>query len=213
MGEPWQLPLMQELKAVVTGQRVKRDRNGKFRDAPGNLIASVISATVRGQDLQVFYDPRKILVNLTKSEDLLAWFVNELVTEFASRHADDPGDEQLVEATGSKPQSHWLVEKTLRILRDAVASRGLRSVCFDRANNRFRVSIKGSPHQYTLVKGWGEFARNGGKVSDMELAMEAATAEALEKCGCSAPLAPGSSDVAMAAIGDRSPDSELSATA
>ena len=211
MGKPWQLPLMQELKAVVTGQRVKRHRDGKFRNATGSLCALVIPATVRGQALQVYCDPRKILVNLTKSEDVLAWFIKELVTDFASSHADDPGDDQLVEATGRRP--HELVEKTLRRLRDAVASPGLRSVCFDQTHNRFKVSIKGSSPQYTLVKGWGDFVRNGGKVSDLEVALEAASEEALEKCGCSAPLAPGSSDVAMAAIGDHSSDSELSATA
>ena len=65
------------------------------------------------------------------------------------------------------------------------------------------------------MKGWGDFARHGGNTSDMEVAMEEATAAVLEKCGCSPPqpLAPVSPDVAMAAIGDDSSDSELSATA
>ena len=181
-SQPWQLPLMTELKAVVSGRRVKRQRSGKFVDAQGNQNALVIPCIVRRRALKLLYDPRKIMVNLVESEDTLAWFVKELLGDL--RGAGDPGDQlvaaagsaeevpgdQLVAAAGSAEDVPGeLVEKTLSFLRKQV-----KSVCFDRSHNRFKVTTKGSPPQYTLVKEWAKLVKQGGTV----LAMEAALAEA-----------------------------------
>ena len=202
-SKPWQLPLMRELKEAVSGRRVKRNRQGHFVDGEGNMIPKVIAASVRGRPLKVLNDPRKIMVNLVESEDTLAWFVKELLGDLR-RGADDPGD-QLVAAAGSADgsQSHELVQKTLAFLRKQIAGR---SVCFDRAHNRFKVRAKGSPPQYTLVKGWAKLVKQGGSVLDMEAALAEASASVLEKCGPGEQAAPGDEKV----DGNKSPDAEQS---
>ena len=146
-SQPWQLPLMRELKAAVSGRRVKRNRQGQFLNAEGNLNAKVSSATVRGRALKLLYDPRKIMVDLVESEDTLAWFVKELLGEMCLGGADDPGD-HLVAAAGSAEDApgNQLAEETLRSL----CAQAGRSVCFDRKHNRFKV---GKPPRYTRIRG------------------------------------------------------------
>ena len=56
-SQPWQLPLMKELKEAVSGRRVKRNRQGQFLNAEGNLNAKVISATIRGMPHEVALRP------------------------------------------------------------------------------------------------------------------------------------------------------------
>ena len=160
IGKPWQLPLVKELKAVVTGRRVKRKRDEQFYDAHGAMLPGCIETTVRGQHLKVLNDPRKIMVSLTGSEDLLAWFVNEPVSDksLVSAGYPDPGPgDQLVESTGSGVGTEELVEKALSTLREAVSVSGARSVCWDRTHGRFKVTMKGSRPQYTAVKRWGNW--------------------------------------------------------
>ena len=48
VSKPWQLPLMTELKEVVSGRRGKRNRQGQFLDGDPKVIA----ASVRGRPLK-----------------------------------------------------------------------------------------------------------------------------------------------------------------
>ena len=228
-SKPWQLPLMRELKEAVSGRRVKRNRQGHFVDGHGNMTPKVIAASVRGRPLKVLNDPRKIMVNLVESEDTLAWFVKELLGDLR-RGADDPGD-QLVAAAGSAedapgevpgqlgdtaagsakdvpgdqlvPSPGELLEKTLRSLREQAKPTG-RSVCFDKAHNRFKVSAKGSPPQYTLVRGWAKLMKQGGTVFAMEVALAEASASVLEKWGSGEQVANGAASGAEEVDGNKS---------
>ena len=76
-GAPWKLPLMQELLATLAEARGKRGRDGKFRDALGNLLPELLEVNVRGHHLQVLNDARKLLVNLAEEDDM-KWFVEQL---------------------------------------------------------------------------------------------------------------------------------------
>ena len=58
--------------------RGKRKRDGKFYNEDDRPIAESLAITVRGQQLIVLNDVRRLALNVGQSQNLLAWFVREL---------------------------------------------------------------------------------------------------------------------------------------
>ena len=106
-GAPWKLPLMREIQAWVSAPRAKRGRDGKFRDAEGNLTPRILGVSARGRRLLVLNDVRKALVDLTESADTMGWSLAELWHDLhpavIQDHGDQPADDTPALATTILP--------------------------------------------------------------------------------------------------------------
>jgi len=77
-GKPWKLPLMEEIRSAISAVRTKRNRDGTWRDAQSRLIPQLLVIDVRGRELKVENNKRKVMVNLPESMELMNWFLGEL---------------------------------------------------------------------------------------------------------------------------------------
>ena len=66
------------MQAGIMEKRGRRKRDVKFYNTDDRPIAKSLVLRVRGHDLQVVSDHRKLKFNLTTSEETMKWFVGEL---------------------------------------------------------------------------------------------------------------------------------------
>ena len=112
-GTPNSLPLVKEIKASISGARHKRRRDGKFYNVENRPIAESLAITVRGQELIVLNDVRRLALNVGQSQSLLAWFVRELsqdlrdaqgeVADEAEAEVDAPGPDPIEDEPREPP--------------------------------------------------------------------------------------------------------------
>ena len=101
-GRHSSLPLVMEIKASIAAVRGKRKRDGKFYDEDGRPVAQSLVITVRGKQLVVLTDPRRLVLGIGTKE-LLAWFVSELSRELRDAPAGALADEAHVEVDADAP--------------------------------------------------------------------------------------------------------------
>ena len=173
-GRHSSLPLVMEIKASIAAVRGKRKRDGKFYDEDGRPVAQSLVITVRGKQLVVLTDPRRLVLGIGTKE-LLAWFVSELSRELrdapagaladeadAEVAADAPGpvpieDEGADEAQETPaprrvlaPEVSAAIEEALKDLR---SDPHIRLVRWDTTYGRFRMFLEGSQRAiYVPVK-------------------------------------------------------------
>ena len=80
-GTPNSLPPVKEIKASISAVRHKRKRDGKFYNEDDRPVAESLVIAVRGQQLTVLNDARRLALSVAESQDLLTWFVSELSQE------------------------------------------------------------------------------------------------------------------------------------
>ena len=92
-GAQRRLPFLQEIVSAIMSRRVKRNRQGKFLDANGRIVPSLLEVEVRGRRFNVFNDPRRLRVDLHSDVEggvegeTMTWFVGELWKDL---HSDPP---------------------------------------------------------------------------------------------------------------------------
>ena len=167
-GMPMSLPLVQEIKASVSELRHKRKRDGKFYAADNRPIAESLAITVRGKQLVVLNDARRVAVNVGESQTLMNWFVTQLWKDLggdllagdapdeAEAEVDAPGPDPIEDVPGEQlaPGEAAGVGQpradTAKAVSDAVgnALKGLRSdphirsAQWDEKHGRFRMYLK-----------------------------------------------------------------------
>ena len=185
-GMPSSLPLVKEIKASVSEVRHKRKRDGKFYNAENRPIAESLAITVRGQQLIVLNDARRLAVNVGESQKLMNWFVRELskdlggdlvgeVPDEAEAEVDAPGPDPIEDEPGEPPAPGEAAgvgqprADTAKAVSDAVgeALKGLRSdphirsAQWDDKHGRFRMFLKEGVKTpiYVPVKLFGKLTR------------------------------------------------------
>ena len=103
-GTPYSLPLVLEIKAAISAARHKRKRDGKFYDEAGRPVPQALVITLRGKQLVVLNDARKLVLCLTDPEDLMCWFVSELWQELHDVSGGEVSDEAEAEVDAPDPE-------------------------------------------------------------------------------------------------------------
>ena len=176
-GLPYQLPLLKEIQAGILEKRGKRKRDGKFYDTDDRPTPKSLVLRVRGHDLQVVNDPRKLKLNLTTSEETMKWFVGEPWRDLHPSPIGDIAPDAPVneppaaegeefEAAGRKDfeqQLNAAVQETLVALSGHAA---FLSVTWDKKNGRFRTMAepRGSRAMYAPVKQYNKLLHGGSMV-------------------------------------------------
>ena len=187
-GLPYQLPLLKEIQAGILEKRGKRKRDGKFYDTEDRPTPKSLALRVRGHDLQVMNDPRKLLLNLTQPAETMSWFVVELWKDLHPAPIGDiapdapggrPAEEIAPAAPGGRPADEpaaadgeeskaadradfeeHLQSAVNKTLLALRQHEAIRSVSWDKTYGRFRIWLEegGSKAKYAPVKNTGSLS-------------------------------------------------------
>ncbi len=206
-GKPYRLPLLQEIHAGIAGKRHKRKRDGKFYDVAGRVNSQSLVLHIRGRDLQVLNDPRKLLLNL-ESEDMMSWFVGELWKDLNPQPLEDsataapaetgalvgesspvaPGDEVQEDdappvaeesAASEKKDFEEHVDAAVKATLEALRQQEhIRAVAWDKTHGRFKITVRGAAlARYVPVKKYKELVKRMSRECFAD-ALELAVADA-----------------------------------
>ena len=163
-SETWHLPLLAEIRTAIAAKRGKRGRDGKYRDASGNLLPSLLEICIRGRTLLAENDLTCLRVNLVESIEMMNWFLAELWND---AHVRQPRllQEGAPGKGGGRRGQHALCDAAQAAV--DVALEGLRlhervkGVTFDRTNGRIKLTTLDSGRAiYFNVKNFGRHLAN-----------------------------------------------------
>jgi hypothetical protein len=142
-SETWHLPLLAELRTAIAAKRGKRGRDGKYRDASGNMLPSLLEICIRGRTVLAENDLTCLRVNLAESIEMMNWFLAEL---WSDAHVRQPRllQEGAPGKGGGKRGLLALCDAAQSAVDAALASLRLhervKGVTFDRANGRIKMT-------------------------------------------------------------------------
>ena len=150
-SETWHLPLLAEIRNAIHGKRGKRSLDGKFRDATGNMLPSLLETCVRGRSLLVENDLTVLRVNLADSVELMNWFLAALWADvhMRPRQLQEGGAPLGAPGKGGGKRGQPALGDTAQAAVSAALEsiklhERVKGVAFDRGNGRFKVMAHGS---------------------------------------------------------------------